>query len=87
MKKELAFAGTKSGRDLDKATELGLEYLPSDTVSVPVIDGMEYAYECRVVYETEMHEAHLDDIIREKNYKEGDYHTLYFGEILRCYKL
>jgi len=86
MAKELAFAGVKSGRDYDKAKELGLTYLPADKVSVPLLSDCAAAYECKVVYETEMHEAHLDAELRERYYKTGDYHTLYFGEILACHK-
>ena len=83
--KELAFAGVKSGRDFDKAEELGVSYLPAEKVRVPLLDRCAAAYECRVIYETEMHEAHLDPEIVRRCYREGDYHTLYFGEILACH--
>ncbi len=86
MKEALSFAGTKSGRDVDKLKELGLSFAPSEAVAVPRIDGCAYVYECRTVYKTEMHEAHLDGEIVKKCYPGGDYHTLYFGEILACHK-
>ena len=84
---ELIVAGTRSGRDMDKSKELGIVFESSENISVPMIKGCEYAYECRVVYETEMHEAHLDKKIRERDYRNGDYHTLYFGEIVNCVRL
>ena len=83
--KELAFAGVKSGRDFDKAEELGVSYLPAEKVRVPLLDRCAAAYECRVIYETEMHEAHLDPEFVRRCYGVGDYHTLYFGEILACH--
>ena len=86
LKKELAFAGAKSGRDYDKAATLGLKYIPSEKISVPGIDGCSVIYECKVIYKTEMHEAHLDQEIVQTSYLNGDYHTLYFGEILACQK-
>jgi len=86
LKKELAFAGSKSGRDYDKADVLGLKYIPSEKISVPGIEGCSAIYECKVLYQTEMHEATLDRNIVQKAYAEGDYHTLYFGEILACQK-
>lgn len=86
LKKELAFAGSKSGREFDKLKELGLSFAPCETVAVPRIAECEYVYECKTVYQTEMHEAKLDPDIVKKCYREGDYHTLYFGEILACHK-
>ena len=73
------------GWDFDKAEELGVSYLPAEKVRVPLLDRCAAAYECRVIYETEMHEAHLDPEIVRRCYREGDYHTLYFGEILACH--
>ena len=57
-----------------------------EKTAVPLLDRCSAAYECRVIYETEMHEAHLDPEIVKRFYREGDYHTLYFGEILACHQ-
>ena len=84
--RELGIAGVKSGREIDKASELGFQYLPAQKVSVPLLDRCAAAYECRIVYETEMHEANLASDIVHRFYAEGDYHTLYFGEILACHQ-
>ena len=85
-KKELAIAGTKSGRDMDKFAELGLELEPSEKISVPRIKGCAAVYECKVIYKMQMAEAELDREIVEKYYAVGDYHTIYYGEILCCHK-
>ncbi len=34
----------------------------------------------------EMAEASLDREIVRKHYAQGDYHTIYYGEILCCHK-
>lgn len=86
MKKELAIAGTKSGRDMNKIAELGLELEPSQSICAPRIKGCAAAYECKVIYKMEMAEASLDREIVRKHYAQGDYHTIYYGEILCCHK-
>ena len=86
MKKELAFAGSKSGRDLNKAKELGLTFEASEKVAVPRLAGMEAVYEGKVVYETLMTGENLDPQIIKGAYPEGDYHILYFGEIVACHQ-
>ena len=86
MKKELAFAGSKSGRDFNKAKELGLTFETSEKVAVPRLAGMQAVYECKVVYETLMSGKDLDPQIIERAYPEGDYHILYFGEIVACHQ-
>jgi flavin reductase (DIM6/NTAB) family NADH-FMN oxidoreductase RutF len=86
MKKELAIAGIKSGRDMDKIAELGLELEASETISVPRIKGCAAVYECRVVYKMQMPEADLSREIVSRHYAAGDYHTIYYGEILCCHQ-
>lgn len=86
-KKELGVCGSKSGRDMDKAKELGLSLVPAREVSVPVIEGSQAVYECRIMYKLEMCEAHMQRDVIERFYPQGDLHTLYFAEILACYTL
>lgn len=81
FKSALAFCGSKSGRDFDKAAECNLKTEKSDFISVPGISGC-MIYECKVIYTSEMSESFTADSEREKWYKNGDYHTLYTGEIL-----
>lgn len=85
LAEELGFAGSQSGRDYDKAQELSLTYVPSDTVSVPYIKECAAAYECKVMYETTMSGENLDEGIDQTVYRDGDYHVLYFGEITACH--
>lgn len=83
---ELAVCGSKSGRDMDKAAELGFTLQPSETISVPYIGECDLAYECKVIYKLEMTEAHMDRAVVDRFYPAANYHTLYFGEILAVHK-
>jgi flavin reductase (DIM6/NTAB) family NADH-FMN oxidoreductase RutF len=78
-----AFCGSRSGRDVDKFPELGLETVPAQTVSVPLIADCVRHYECKVVHRNDVIDAAIDPRIRENSYPNGDFHRIYHGQILR----
>lgn len=80
-KDALIFCGSKSGRDFDKVSECKLPLVMSDKTDVPGIGGCT-VYECRVIYKAEMSDEGTSDSERTKWYKNGDFHTIYTGEIL-----
>lgn len=86
MKKEIAFCGTKSGRDVDKFKECMLETESSRQVVSPIIKIPGIHFECHIVYKNAIDPTRL---IRDYDqiYPEKDYHTLYFGEIQACYEV
>ena len=86
MKKEIAFCGTKSGRDVDKFKECRLKTAASQKVGSPIIQIPGIHFECRIVYKNAIDPTQLT---REYDqiYPEKDYHTLYFSEIQACYEL
>ena len=86
MKRELAFCGTKSGREVDKFAECRLETTAGRQTASPVIRVPGTHFECRIVYKTPIDPAQLDPGFAPL-YPDKDYHTLYFGEILGCYEL
>jgi len=86
MGKELAFCGSKSGRDMDKFKGCGLSTAAAQKVATPIIKARGRHYECRIVYKTAMDPAHLDGHVDTSVYPKKDYHTLYFGEIVACYE-
>ncbi|SHJ86280.1 flavin reductase family protein [Propionispora hippei] len=86
MKKALALCGTKSGRDMDKIKAAGLSVLPGQKVGVPVISGAGLHFECKIVYKQKMDPSLFDPGLAKTCYPEGDYHTLYYGEIVACYQ-
>jgi len=86
MSKEIAFCGSKSGRDYDKFKECNLKTAKGRQVGSPIIETKGRHYECRIVYKSAMDPIHLDKDYDSSLYPEKDYHTLYFGEILECYE-
>ncbi|MCG6536838.1 MAG: flavin reductase, partial [Syntrophales bacterium LBB04] len=86
MKKETAFCGSKSGRDMDKFKMCNLETAASRHVASPIIKTAGRCYECKIFYKSAMDPAHFDKDHDPSIYPKKDYHTLYFGEILACYE-
>ena len=86
MSNELAFCGSKSGRDVDKFKECDLEIVGGHKVVSPIIKTAGYHYECKIVYKSAMNPAFLSKNYDTSLYPQKDYHTLYFGEIVACYE-
>jgi flavin reductase (DIM6/NTAB) family NADH-FMN oxidoreductase RutF len=86
MGKEIAFCGTKSGRDVDKFKMCNLETTGGRNVVSPIIKIRGRHYECKIIYKSAMNAAYLDKDYAASLYPQKDYHTLYFGEILSCYE-
>ena len=78
----LAYCGGCSGRDHDKFAEKELTPVAGRTVEVPTLGEAVIAYECRVVHANKVIPQALAPEIRSSAYPQGDYHTLFFGEIL-----
>ena len=85
LKKELAYCGTYSGKDVDKFKECNLNIIDGRKVASPIIANCELHYECNIVYKQAMEPGTLNENIKDRYYKDKDYHVLYFGEILDCY--
>ena len=86
MRKETAYCGSKSGRDVDKFKMCNLETTDSRQTVSPIIKARGRHYECKIIYKSAMDPAHLDKGYYSSLYPQKDYHTLYFGEILACYE-
>ena len=85
MEEALDVCGTKSGRDMDKFKELNLTARKGSKVDSPYIAECPVHYECRVAYKTELKPGQLIDELEKDAYPGGDYHVLYFGQILGVY--
>ncbi len=83
MSEKVSFCGTVSGRNHDKFTEQELTSIPARKVSSPLIEECLIHYECRVVHENDVLPAHLASDIPPAHYPQGDYHRIFYGEILR----
>jgi flavin reductase (DIM6/NTAB) family NADH-FMN oxidoreductase RutF len=89
LPRELAAAaslcGTRSGREHDKFQEAHLTPTPSREVRSPVIKECVVHYECRTVHRVDMAPDTLVQSLRDQAYKHGDFHRIYFGEIVASY--
>jgi flavin reductase (DIM6/NTAB) family NADH-FMN oxidoreductase RutF len=94
-KKILGYCGTKSGRDTDKASDLGLTLIDSEVVKAPGIKELPLTLECKVLYRQMQDRNAIPEFIREKMYPEDvdssnpganrDYHIAYYGQIMKAY--
>lgn len=86
LQEALVFCGTKSGRDVDKFEKCRLVISEGKTVNTPVIANCGYIYECKVVYKQDMDLSKVSDGVKKSSYPDDDCHTIYYGEIVDCYK-
>jgi flavin reductase (DIM6/NTAB) family NADH-FMN oxidoreductase RutF len=85
LKEALSICGTKSGRDIDKFRECNLKLIPGHKVDTPLIDECDIQLECKIVYKQPMDGENLAEDLKKRSYPEGDYHVLYYGEIVGAY--
>ena len=85
LKKELAFCGTKSGREYDKIRACGLKIQEGVVKGLNYIDGCELVYQCERYGKNELQREALATGALSKYYPEVETpHTLYFGKILKA---
>lgn len=85
MEKTVAFCGEVSGRRHDKFKECKLTAVDGQNVSVPVIKECKIHYECRVIHKLKVQFGLVPPQVKKMFYADGDYHSLFFGEILAVY--
>ena len=80
----LRLLGSKSGRDGDKITESGLTVTASTVVAAPNFREAELVVECRKTYWDDLDPNHILTPKRELEsyYPSGNFHRIYFGEVL-----
>jgi flavin reductase (DIM6/NTAB) family NADH-FMN oxidoreductase RutF len=84
LKDVVQYCGAVSGRDYDKFKEKKLTAIPSKKVKTPIIKECILHFECRVVYRSDLIPSELEKSIINALYPRGDFHRVYFGEILAC---
>jgi len=80
-----AYCGTVSGRDHDKLREKGLTPVASRQVRPPIIQECVLHYECRTLHRNDLVPDALAQAVQDEFYARGDYHRVYFGEIVASY--
>ena len=87
----LTVCGTKSGRDMDKIKELGLTLEAPEVISVPAIKELPLTLECKVIYKQDQDPEAINEentkrfYPRNEQFPQGDYHTVYYGQIVAAY--
>ena len=79
-RKQLALCGTKSGRDMDKVKECGFTVAAGEG-NAPYFEEAELVFVCRKRMVMPMDPAAMPEDVKEKHYT-GDYHDMYWGEIV-----
>lgn len=80
-KEALMLCGSKSGRDIDKAAEAGLTPLPVQ--GSVAFEEATSIYLCKKMFQVELTAGNfLDKQAEQQYFAEGDYHTVYYGELL-----
>ena len=82
-KKELGVLGTKSGRDGDKIAEVGFTVVDLD--GQPSFEQAKCVFVCKKMYQDDIALADMPADIVDRWYGDGDYHTMYIGQIVGCY--
>ena len=81
----VAHCGAVSGRNHDKFLETRLTPVPSRQVRPPIIQECVVHYECRTLHRNDMAPDTLAQAVADEFYAQGDYHRVYFGEIVAVY--
>lgn len=82
-RKDLAsFCGTVTGREHNKMAVLNLSPLPSRRISSPGIAECPLVFECKVIHHNDILPRELAEDVTTEYYPEGDFHRVYFGQIL-----
>ena len=83
MANQLIRCSNMSGREINKFEVLGFNPEPAMRVNSVGISECIMQLECKVVYTSEMRESKLNPTIARDMYVNREYHTLFFGEIIR----
>ena len=84
-KKALAFCGRNSGRDCDKAKETGLT--PMEIDGSMSFEESETVVVCKKLFYQDIDPAgFIEKGLDAANYPQKDYHRMYVGEVVACYK-
>lgn len=96
-KKIAGFCGMNSGRNVDKLEAMKLTTVEAEAVSVPAIAEYPLTLECRLLYRQPQAPELIPQAIRDRDYPQDvdstaplanrDYHTAYYGEIVKAYLL
>lgn len=82
----LDICGNTSGKNVDKIKETGLIPLESENGNI-YFEQARLVFECKKIYADNIVPEKFIDKSIEKVYPLKDYHRMYIGEIIQCFKL
>ncbi len=85
MKDFVNLCGTRSGRDVDKLAQVATS--TGQKVNCVTIDQCPLVYECRVVHWNDVQPDVLAPEIVSSAYSRGDFHRVYYGQIMGTFAL
>jgi flavin reductase (DIM6/NTAB) family NADH-FMN oxidoreductase RutF len=83
MRSYVNLCGTKSGRDVDKLADVSTAM--GHTVDAVILPDCPMVYECKVVHTNDIIPQNLVSDIAQRAYRRGDYHRLYYGQIIGAF--
>ena len=83
-KQALTLCGTRSGRDIAKASAAGLTPIAGRLQSATCFAEARMVLECRKLYYQDITPGNFIDPAIEDNYPDKDYHRMYMGEVVYC---
>lgn len=87
-RKIISFCGTKSGRDVDKVSALGLHLEESNVIGAPGICEFPLTLECKVLFQTTQTVSQLPGAVQDRFYPDGeDAHIAFWAEIVDAYRI
>ncbi len=85
LKQELAFCGSKSGRDYDKARACGLKLKDGAAKGIKYIEGCGLVYQCELYGSTRLAEGDPAPAALSGFYPGAkDLHALFFGKVIKA---
>ncbi len=81
-RRALNLLGTVSGRTRDKIKDSGLTPRAAQQAGAPVFAEAELTLECRKICWQVLNPAGFVDPTIDQNYARGDYHRIYWGEVI-----
>lgn len=94
-KKIIGYCGSRTGRNMDKAKDLGLTLVDGDLVAAPAIKEIPLTLECKVLYKQLQDKDSVPSAIQHSFYPSDvdstnpgankDYHIAYYGQIVKAY--
>jgi flavin reductase (DIM6/NTAB) family NADH-FMN oxidoreductase RutF len=86
MRSEIINCERLSGFDVNKFEELHLHPARAKKIPAYTVSECGLFFECRVIYEADTTVGHVAKALHDDFYKDDNFHTMYFAEIIAAYE-